>query len=315
MSVAWFLPALLLLAPADGPRTIAFSGYTWQVKRGTGGPGPNHWSDAEESVRVDAAGRLHLAVRPVDGVWHCAEVSTRAFGHGTYRFRLASDVSALDPQVVLGLFVYRDDTHEIDVEWSRWGDPDRPPGNFAVQPSHRDGNRRSFALPELGQRSTHEFRWLPGRVDFLSHPGRERPETGAATWSCTTADVPQAGVDRLELNLWLFRGVPPTDARPVEVVIEAVEVEAPLRLEAEEAAEGPLRFRVSGGVPDLEVRLWRIHEKGKGEVVTTGRLDAKGEWRPTFDPTGVATDGPLRFRATATMADVELESDVLERTR
>jgi hypothetical protein len=34
-------------------RTITFAGRSWEVKSGTGGPGPNNWSDSASSVWVD----------------------------------------------------------------------------------------------------------------------------------------------------------------------------------------------------------------------------------------------------------------------
>ena len=40
--------------------TVNFAGYSWAVRSGQGGPGPNNWSAANASV--DAAGALHLMV-------------------------------------------------------------------------------------------------------------------------------------------------------------------------------------------------------------------------------------------------------------
>lgn len=39
-------------APLPPATTLQFSGYTWEVRSGEGGPGPNHWS--AQNVWVDA---------------------------------------------------------------------------------------------------------------------------------------------------------------------------------------------------------------------------------------------------------------------
>jgi hypothetical protein len=42
---------------------------------------------------------------------------------------------------VVGLFTYLDDTHEIDIELSRWRVASDPAGQFVVQPGERPGNK------------------------------------------------------------------------------------------------------------------------------------------------------------------------------
>lgn len=54
--------------------TIEFAGHTWNVKSGTGGPGPNNWSNSNNSVWVDNEGKLHLKIRYINGKWVCAEI-------------------------------------------------------------------------------------------------------------------------------------------------------------------------------------------------------------------------------------------------
>lgn len=57
-------------------RSIDFAGRKWIVKSGYGGPGPNNWSDSEQSVWIDENEWLHLKIREVDGTWYCSEVYT-----------------------------------------------------------------------------------------------------------------------------------------------------------------------------------------------------------------------------------------------
>ena len=69
-----------------GPREIRFAGYDWNVKSGQWlGPGPNHFSEAEEDLWIDTSGRLHMKIAEREGLWYCTEiVSIDSFGYGTY---------------------------------------------------------------------------------------------------------------------------------------------------------------------------------------------------------------------------------------
>src|SRR5437868_5795598 len=62
------VPALVRPSPAATPKTIQFANYTWQVRSGSGGPGPNHWADT--NVWVDSDGFLHLKITNVGGTWY-----------------------------------------------------------------------------------------------------------------------------------------------------------------------------------------------------------------------------------------------------
>ena len=153
-------------------RTLQFAGQTWNVKKGDWGPGPNHWSDGKESVYVDDGRRLHLKIRQIGGEWFCAEVWTRkSLGYGDYIFQLASKVEKYDRNIVLGLFTYLDDRHEIDIEFARWGEPHNLPAQFVVQPASRPENLRRFSLGLTGDFSTHRFQWREAFVLFQSYHG------------------------------------------------------------------------------------------------------------------------------------------------
>jgi len=57
--------------------------------------------------------------------WYCSEVTlNEEYGYGIYSWEIEGDVHSLgnsDPFVVLGLFLYKDDSHELDIEFARWG--------------------------------------------------------------------------------------------------------------------------------------------------------------------------------------------------
>lgn len=227
--VAIALVALAATPVAAGkpgyPDRITWRGLSWQVKTSTAavGPGPNVFS--KSNVSVDANGNLHLRIdRNAAGRWTAAEIiGPTSYGYGTYTFTLGSDVSALDPNVVLGLFTWSDRPQqghrEIDVEMAKWGNAADPTNaQFVVQPYDRAGHLHRWAQPSV-VRSSHRFTWSPGRVAFESR----RLDTNAVIASFTYAgtDVPKPGDERVRLNLWLFQGAAPMNAQPVDVVVES----------------------------------------------------------------------------------------------
>ncbi|HLK55948.1 MAG TPA: glycoside hydrolase family 16 protein [Chthonomonadaceae bacterium] len=212
--------------------TLKFSGYEWTVKSGDKlGPGPNRWSP--DNVWVDKAGALHLKIAQSDGVWQCAEVSTKKrFGFGTYQFQVAGRVDRLDKNVVLGLFNYptsdvgKDGTHEMDIEFAHWGNEKAPIGNYTVWPvktgAHNASSSFSFTLN--GDYSTQRFTWKPDSLLFQSlHGHRDDDKNEFQRWLFQPA-MPQDAISQqpmpVLINLWLFHGQAPSDGKPVEIVIK-----------------------------------------------------------------------------------------------
>jgi hypothetical protein len=118
----WFLA----LGFCTQAKDIEFGGYTWAVRSGRGGPGPNVWD--ENNAWLDASTNLHLKISQRDGKWSCAEVTMRRrLGFGRYQFQATGRLDRFDDNVVLGLFNYLtgdvgpDGTHEIDIEFAWWG--------------------------------------------------------------------------------------------------------------------------------------------------------------------------------------------------
>lgn|SRR5574341_1440 len=217
-------------AAADrAERTLQFSGYTWHVKASPEpvGPGPNAFADGPENVWIDAAGRLHLRITYQAGRWWAAEViSTRSFGYGTYRFVLDTNVDELDPQVVLGLFTWSDDSafshREIDIEISRWGQEDNENAQCVLQPYQRPHNIARFAVPRGLPASIHSFTWAPNRVVCQSLRGSDALPAPAAALiheHTFTDAIPVPGGENARINLWLLGGRAPAYDREVEVVI------------------------------------------------------------------------------------------------
>jgi hypothetical protein len=215
--------------PGPWSPIIAFSGYTWFVKSAEGelvGPGPDLFS--AQNVRVAADG-LHLRVARVDERWHSAEIaSTASFGYGRYSFVIGGEVADLDPSLVLGLFTWSDDPgpdrahHEIDIEISRWGDPQNQNAQCVVQPYTRPGAVARFELPRGLRHPTLSFTWAPDgvtcEISGAGPPGKDQKPAFRFTRRFTSG-IPVPGGERARINLWQLGGQAPASQTPQEIVI------------------------------------------------------------------------------------------------
>jgi len=218
-----------------GGRTLDFSGRPWRVKGpGFYGPGPNWFSDATDCVWVDARDRLHLTVQDVAGIWRSTEVTLeQPLGYGDYVFTTSGRLDTLDPSVVLGMFLWQyapcyepgnawwNPYNEIDVEFSRWGDPGRDVAQFVVQPFDFPGNLDRFDVTFTdGELTSHAFEWLPDRIEYRSWRGGPADEfTGEMihTWTYSGPQIPRPEQPRVHVNLWQLDGAPPA---PQEIVLD-----------------------------------------------------------------------------------------------
>lgn len=225
-------------APPVPAQTIRFSGYDWEVRPAEiSGPGPNHWDP--KNVRVDSQGRLHLLLTKQGGVWHCPEVYTkRRFGFGRYQFQVTGALDRLDPNVILGLFNYPvpgmgpDGTNEIDIEYSRWGDPASLPGSSTIYPARigivPPSATTSFAVPPGLTDTTQRFEWTSSAVNIQCLRGhqsaaRRDKQREYARWTFAPTDhnrLPQLPLP-VHINLWLLNGAAPQNGKPVEIIIKA----------------------------------------------------------------------------------------------
>lgn len=217
--------------PTFTTRVINFSGYEWIVRTSKDkkeGPGPNLFSDSEENVWIDDEGRLHLKIVQRNGYWYCAGVTLKhSQGHKKYVFYLASRVDQLDKNVVGGLFTYKNDEEEIDIEFSRWSDAGQQNSQFAIQPTVNVGNKFRYETALKSNKSTHFFDWKVSQIQFGSYQGHTltpSAEDIIQKWTYTGDDIPPLNDERLKMNLWLFKGQSPSNGQPSEMIIERVEV-------------------------------------------------------------------------------------------
>jgi hypothetical protein len=222
-----------------GDRTIEFAGLTWRCKAGPNlGPGPNAFSDSEQNVWTDEAGRLHLRITNDAGQWQCPEIAAEnPLGHGDYVFVTRGRIDNLDPNLVLAMFIWEyqesyagsgqtNVANEFDIELSRWTDPFTPlNAQFVAQPYTTPGNLSRFTL-ELDSPNdlvSHAFLWREGQVVCRTWHGdapEPTPETLIHQFNYTGPDVPRDEAPRVHFNFWLVFGNPPMDAMEREAVFE-----------------------------------------------------------------------------------------------
>lgn len=222
-------------APAAWTPAFTFAGLAWEKKSGCGGPGPNCWAAANVAL-ADSDG-VHLRLTVQSGKWYAAEIRTALpVQPGSYSLELIGRPDLLDPNVVLGVFLYDDAAGdagdpcpaELDLESSRFGDASAPNGNFVSYGSGlcRAADLLDFSYTLNGTYSTHQIDWAPGSVTYrLLHGHRcaaELPQYLIAERTFDSALIPGAGGMRLHLNLWAFAGQAPTDRQEVEIVVHDV---------------------------------------------------------------------------------------------
>jgi hypothetical protein len=134
--------------------------------------------------------------------------------------------------VVLGLFNYPtsdvgpDATHEIDIEFARWGNASAPIGNYTVWPTTRERKQQShsFGLLLNTDESTHVFTWTPTNVVFETFTRQDTMKQVLAQWRYEPKE-PELWISQkpmpVHLNLWCFQGRPPENGEELDLIIRA----------------------------------------------------------------------------------------------
>jgi len=238
----WML-LLALSQPAEA-RDLVWAGRTWFVRNDWGGPGPNHFTDEIERVWVDKYGRLHMVMFPYQDGWGAVEIIDRACTrYGEHKFEVLSPLNAIDPNIIVAFFLYRDDQHEIDIEIARWGNPDEPTAaQFVVQPSLPDRIRR-FMIP-TGEPSSFLIDWQPNAVRFRG------PNEGHEEIIAVDGIPSQNDGLHLHINIWAMKGMAPTNGEPIELVLEPPELPKPRKCKKQHRLEYRKHGHDHGHRPD-----------------------------------------------------------------
>lgn len=237
---------------------LTFSGREWEIKFGDilFGPGPNFFSNHPNDVWVDDDGYLHLTVTDRDGRWVCTEViSKENLGYGTYIWTIQGDPVNIDPNIVLGLFTWDNNTFqtqansEVDIEFAKWGDAaEEFTLQYGVQPiafgpyNAERVNKPNDEDPNWVGVSTHAFTWTDTLITWESWEG---PQYGngapLASWTFDLNNpakqkfeggnvsdpiiIPAPGATtNARMNLWLVNGPEGPDSQVThEIIIQKFE--------------------------------------------------------------------------------------------
>jgi len=110
----------------------------------------------------------------------------------------------------------------MDIEISRWGEPEDKNAQYLIQPYVVPANTVRFTAP--AGTLTHWMNWEPGRVAFKTvrgAPVNERPNIVAE--HAFTSGVPSPGNERIEMRLCVFDNKRNPLQHGAEVVIEKFE--------------------------------------------------------------------------------------------
>ncbi|MCD6576800.1 MAG: hypothetical protein J7K66_02145 [Anaerolineaceae bacterium] len=210
---------------------IHFSGLNWNVRQveinsAPAQPGNNYFSSVygqSESVYVDKQGRLHLAIVQRQGVWYSAEVkSVIRASCGIYKFQvILPNDPPLDPKIAVAIFIYADNTHEFDIEISKFlsqfdcslidcesciSKCENCKIQYVRQPFCDNKNWQRFPWPKSIRETNHTIKWnTDGSVQFFSKANIESNNT---IISCTLPahpdNIESSGEFHLHLSIWMM---------------------------------------------------------------------------------------------------------------
>jgi hypothetical protein len=206
--------------PRSPGRILQFSGYQWETRETASDHGGSLNFYDPANAWTDRKGLLHLRVTRQQDHWVSAEVKlSRSLGYGSYRF-VVRDVSQLEPAAVFALFTWDDlgPSREMDIEISRWGEPEDKNAQFVIQPYVVPANTVRFNAPSGPL--TFRMDWQPGRMAYKTV--RKSSESVLAE-HVFTSGVPTAGNERIYMNLWEYANKRYPLQHEFEVVIEKFE--------------------------------------------------------------------------------------------
>ncbi|MEI7499265.1 MAG: T9SS type A sorting domain-containing protein [Bacteroidota bacterium] len=225
----------VVLCRPHGERTISWSGFDWIVKKSVGssllpiGPGPNIFNDNDSMVWVDDQQRLHMRIAKNGDKWHCSEIICKTSqGYKRYSFEVGSRVDLFNPNIIAGIFTWDDCSplahppndffREIDIEFSRWGNPNNKYSQYVIQPYNISGNINRYNMNLTGlDHSVHYFDWTADSIVFKSIWG-----DSTFSWKYSNPDyIPTPGNENIRVNLHLLNGKPPSDNMNSEFVLNS----------------------------------------------------------------------------------------------
>jgi len=190
---------------------IQFAHQNWLIKTHTEvmGPGNNLYGLHPNNVKTDRKGRLVLAVKKVKNGWSCAEIiSENTITEGMYEFTIESDLALLEPNMVLGLFVYNEANppyfDEADIEFSRWNNPEFDDAQFVVHNNQQPEPFR-FSTPQGLQQSIHQIKITKDSICFQSKwLNKNNSDPIIYMFKIARPKTMSLSATHIRVNLWLM---------------------------------------------------------------------------------------------------------------
>ncbi|HTC35169.1 MAG TPA: hypothetical protein VK724_17465 [Bryobacteraceae bacterium] len=202
-------------SPSPPQKMLQFSGYRWESREAANDPGGSKNFYDPANAWTDQDGFLHLRIVKQADRWVSSEVRlSRSLGYGSYSF-VVRDVSQLEPAAVFAMFTWDDagPSREMDIEVSRWGEPEDKNAQYVVQPYVVPANTVRFMAPQ--GTLTYWIKWLPGRVEFKTVRGSD-----VVADHVFTSGVPSPGDEKIHLNLYVYNNQSNPLRNGSEVIIE-----------------------------------------------------------------------------------------------
>lgn len=203
--------------------TLEFSGFQWEIRPSALGQTTPASLPARPNAWTDQKGWLHLRVSKQGNNWAGAEVKLlRSLGFGSYRF-VVEDVSRLDPASIFSMFTWDElgPPREMDIEISRWGEPQDKNAQFIVQPYVVPANTVRFEAP--GGSLTYWIDWEAGRASFKAFRGSNPSHAQIIAEHTFTSGVPSAGTEQVHMSVSAFANRRNPLSNEFEVVVERFE--------------------------------------------------------------------------------------------
>ena len=201
---------------------LDFSGYDWTVQTGVSDHGGQPYAYDTANAWTDENGYLHLRMEYRNGRWSCAEVSlNRSLGYGTYKF-VVEDSAHFRPSAVLGMFTWDDERstnlrNELDIELSRWGDPNGKNAQYVVQPFYVAENLTRFHVPSGVL--TYMLQWEPGKVFFKTTDNSGK----VISEHVFNSGTPAPANEKVHIDLYDFHHSEGSSNQPDEAIIKNFE--------------------------------------------------------------------------------------------
>lgn len=174
-----------------------YGGKIWYA-RDAGEPsfaGGNLWNAAGATPTPEG---IVLAMTQDEGKQWAAEIATALPQVNTsFEVEIEGPIGALDTHVVLGVFLYRHDRSEVDVEFGRWGDQWGHNTQFAIHPGG-DAYPRKFSIPVDTRSAVIRMCWLADKLGIFLDTDRGK----RFGWVYEGRGRPEQLPHHLHINVW-----------------------------------------------------------------------------------------------------------------